>query len=120
MATPTPTDTTNEPFIVEECRGLLKLMSDGTVIRSADPLFPFTLPDDGSIEWKDLLFHPIHSLHVRLYRPVKTPPNAKLPLLAFFHGGVVCPQSTSQLDISNDIKVARNLSKYQVVSRRDT
>jgi acetyl esterase/lipase len=89
--TPTATGTaTNEPYVVEDCRGILKLMSDGTVIRSDNPFVSITFPDDGSIESKDLLFDSVHSLHVRLYRPVETPPGTKLPLITYFHGGGFC------------------------------
>ncbi|KAJ3707252.1 hypothetical protein LUZ61_010957 [Rhynchospora tenuis] len=88
---PAPTTTpTGEPYVVEDCRGILKLMSDGSVIRSENPILVFSFPDDSSIESKDLLFSPTHSLYVRLYRPVKTPPNTKLPILFFFHGGGFC------------------------------
>ncbi|KAJ3707253.1 hypothetical protein LUZ61_010958 [Rhynchospora tenuis] len=85
--TPTPT---NEPYVVEDCRGLLKVMSDGSIIRSANPLAAFNFPDDSAVKSKDLLFSSTHSLYVRLYRPVKTPPNTKLPIMIFFYGGGFC------------------------------
>jgi hypothetical protein len=43
--------------VVEDCRGVLQLMSDGTVRRSVElALFPEAVLDDDdcSVEWKDV------------------------------------------------------------------
>ncbi|OAY73280.1 putative carboxylesterase 15 [Ananas comosus] len=43
------------PHVVEDCRGVVQLLSDGTVRRSPDPIFPVDSDgDDGSVGWKDL------------------------------------------------------------------
>nr|CAD1841623.1 unnamed protein product [Ananas comosus var. bracteatus] len=84
------------PHVVEDCRGVVQLLSDGTVRRSPDPIFPVDSDrDDGSVEWKDVLFDPTHSLFLRLYRPrpsheLSGYDNEKLPVLVYFHGGGFC------------------------------
>ncbi|XP_074285713.1 strigolactones hydrolase CXE15-like [Silene latifolia] len=56
-------------YVVEDCRGVLKLMSDGSVIRSDASFFPTQLDDAKypSIMWHDLVFDPLHDLKLRLY-----------------------------------------------------
>nr|CAD1841622.1 unnamed protein product [Ananas comosus var. bracteatus] len=84
------------PHVVEDCRGVVQLLSDGTIRRSPDPIFPVDSDrDDGSVEWKDVLFDPTHSLFLRLYRPrpsheLSDYDNEKLPVLVYFHGGGFC------------------------------
>ncbi|XP_072957690.1 strigolactones hydrolase CXE15-like [Typha angustifolia] len=76
------------PYVVEDCRGHLQLLSDGTVVRSPHPIFPVDVPNDFPVDWKDILFDPNHGLHLRLYmsRVAKN----KLPVLVYFHGGGFC------------------------------
>lgn len=81
MATP-------PPQIVEECRGVLSVYSDGTIVRSANPSFPVPVRDDGLVEWKDVLFDPINNLSLRLYKPRCV--TSKLPIFFYFHGGGYC------------------------------
>ncbi|XP_020091520.1 probable carboxylesterase 15 [Ananas comosus] len=83
------------PHVVEDCRGAIRVLSDGTILRSPDPIFPVTVHDDGSVEWKDSLYDPQHDLHLRLYRPRRDRSSdhcssEKLPLLFYFHGGGFC------------------------------
>ncbi|WVZ61965.1 hypothetical protein U9M48_011770 [Paspalum notatum var. saurae] len=95
-----------EPYVVEDCRGVLQLMSDGTVRRAADPPFAVEIPaDECGVEWKDVTWEPAHGLNVRLYRPRRhlgaasddAPP--RLPVLAYFHGGGFCFGSGTWLNI---------------------
>ncbi|XP_062189790.1 carboxylesterase 15-like [Phragmites australis] len=82
-----------EPYVVEDCRGVLQLMSDGTVRRSAEPAFPVDVPeDDCGVEWKDVTWEPEHDLNVRLYRPghLGAANDAQIPVVAYFHGGGFC------------------------------
>lgn len=82
-----------EPHVVEDCRGVLQLMSDGTVRRSAEPPFPVEVPDDGcGVEWKDVTWEPEHDLNARLYRPrhLGAANDARIPVVAYFHGGGFC------------------------------
>ncbi|XP_072951670.1 strigolactones hydrolase CXE15-like [Typha angustifolia] len=81
------------PYVVEDCRGAVQLLSDGTVRRSPDPIFPVPDADDGRVEWRDAQYDPFHDLHLRLYRPrveEKERENKKLPVLFYFHGGGFC------------------------------
>ncbi|OEL18785.1 putative carboxylesterase 15 [Dichanthelium oligosanthes] len=86
----------SEPHVVEDIRGLVQLMSDGTVLRSADPAsFPVVDadPDDGDddsgVEWKDVTWEREHDLNARLYRPchLGAANDAQIPVVAYFHGG---------------------------------
>ncbi|KAK3118598.1 hypothetical protein QOZ80_9BG0702150 [Eleusine coracana subsp. coracana] len=83
-----------EPYVVEDCRGVLQVLSDGSVRRSdAEPAFPVHVRDgdDGGVEWKDVVYEPAHGLGARLYRPKPTATDAvRAPLLAYFHGGGFC------------------------------
>ncbi|CAL5078439.1 unnamed protein product [Urochloa decumbens] len=95
MSPPSPS-----PHVVEDIRGLVQLMSDGTVRRSADPAsFPVVdadpdadgdgEPDDLGVEWKDVTWHREHDLNARLYRPrhLGASNDARIPVVAYFHGG---------------------------------
>ncbi|KAJ4744739.1 alpha/beta-Hydrolases superfamily protein [Rhynchospora pubera] len=79
---------TSLPHIVEECRGVLFVYSDSTVVRSENPSFPVPVHDDGSVEWKDVQFDPINNLSLRLYKPRHV--TSKLPIFFYFHGGGFC------------------------------
>nr|CAD1819662.1 unnamed protein product [Ananas comosus var. bracteatus] len=83
-------DSSPTPRVVEECRGVLRVYSDGSVSRSPGPSFPVPVRDDGSVEWRDALFDPAHGLHLRLYKPRCRPAGAKLPVFFYFHGGGFC------------------------------
>ncbi|CAN6203086.1 unnamed protein product [Urochloa humidicola] len=86
------------PHVVEDCRGVLQLMSDGTVRRAADPAFTVEIPaGDLGVEWKDVTWDPEHDLNVRLYRPRRhlgaaaaDSDDARIPVVAYFHGGGFC------------------------------
>ncbi|CAL5091314.1 unnamed protein product [Urochloa decumbens] len=95
MSSPAP----EPPHVVEDCRGVLQLMSDGTVRRSAAPAFPVEIPaGDLGVEWKDVTWQPEHALNVRLYRPRRHlaaaaadgDGDARIPVVAYFHGGGFC------------------------------
>lgn len=85
-----------EPHVVEDCRGVLQVMSDGTVRRSAEPsaLFPVDVvpEDDCGVEWKDVTWDLEHDLNARLYRPrhLGAANDARIPVVAYFHGGGFC------------------------------
>jgi acetyl esterase/lipase len=85
-----------EPHVVEDCRGVLQLMSDGTVRRSAEPPALFSAvdvsEDECGVEWKDVTWDPAHGLNARLYRPrhLGAANDARIPVVAYFHGGGFC------------------------------
>lgn len=76
------------PSEVEECRGVLRVYSDGSIVRSSNPSFNVPVVDDGSVLWKDLLFDSINNLHLRLYIPSFS--SSKLPVFFYIHGGGFC------------------------------
>ncbi|CAN6181326.1 unnamed protein product [Urochloa humidicola] len=95
MSSPAPVP----QHVVEDCRGVLQLMSDGTVRRSAEPAFPVEIPaGDLGVEWKDVTWDPDHGLNVRLYRPCRhahladaaNDDDARIPVVVYFHGGGFC------------------------------
>ncbi|KAJ1287842.1 hypothetical protein BS78_02G042000 [Paspalum vaginatum] len=78
------------PHVVDECRGVLFVYSDGSVVRRAQPGFATPVRDDGSVEWKDATFDEARGLGLRLYRPRDRAPAAGLPVFFYFHGGGFC------------------------------
>ncbi|XP_042518746.1 probable carboxylesterase 15 [Macadamia integrifolia] len=83
------TTTATTPFVVDDCRGVLQVYSDGSIVRSDRPSFNVTVHDDGSVIWKDVTFHPIHGLQLRLYKPASAS-STKLPIFYYIHGGGFC------------------------------
>ncbi|XP_030957402.1 probable carboxylesterase 15 [Quercus lobata] len=77
------------PHVVEDCFGLLKLYSDGSISRSTNINLNIPIVDDGSVLWKDYLFDKHHNLHLRLYKPTLAS-FTKLPVLYYIHGGGFC------------------------------
>ncbi|CAH2056742.1 unnamed protein product [Thlaspi arvense] len=78
------------PYEVDECRGVLRVYSDGSIVRSTKPSFGVPVHDDGTVLWKDVQFDSTHNLHLRLYKPAALPPSAKLPIFYYIHGGGFC------------------------------
>ncbi|XP_020255967.1 probable carboxylesterase 15 isoform X2 [Asparagus officinalis] len=81
------TDTT--PIEVRRCEVFFKLFSGRSIARSPDPSFPVPIHDDGTVEWKDVEFDPVHKLSLRLYKP-RDPNGSRLPIFYYFHGGGFC------------------------------
>nr|GME10327.1 probable carboxylesterase 15 [Ipomoea batatas] len=80
------------PHEVENCRDVLWVYSDGSIVRSSKPSFDVAVIDDGSVVWKDVTFDAVHGLQLRLYKPAK-PAQAKLPIFYYVHGGGFCINS---------------------------
>ncbi|CAL5078450.1 unnamed protein product [Urochloa decumbens] len=79
------------PHVVDECRGVLFVYSDGSVVRRAQPGFSTPVRDDGSVEWKDATFDAARGLGLRLYRPRQDLTAARrLPVFFYYHGGGFC------------------------------
>ncbi|CAN6203089.1 unnamed protein product [Urochloa humidicola] len=104
MSSPTPETSSDvpaassaPPHVVEDCFGVVQLLSDGTVRRSTDysvlPLVGGAPPPDLPVEWKDLVYDAAHGLRLRMYRPTAGASAAgeeKLPVIVYFHGGGFC------------------------------
>ncbi|XP_057778355.1 probable carboxylesterase 15 [Salvia miltiorrhiza] len=75
--------------VVEDCLGIVKVFSDGSISRTDDVKFPMKVEDDGTAVWKDCLYDIHNNLHLRLYKP-RAAPAAALPVLYYFHGGGFC------------------------------
>ncbi|CAL5076743.1 unnamed protein product [Urochloa decumbens] len=82
------------PHVVEDCRGALRVLSDGTVVRSTPPIAaPEGVRADPSVEWKDAVYDAAHGLGLRVYKPAAAAAAAgdtKLPVVVYFHGGGFC------------------------------
>ncbi|KAK6163666.1 hypothetical protein DH2020_000530 [Rehmannia glutinosa] len=78
------------PHEVDECRGVLRVYSDGSIWRSNKPSFEVPIRDDGSVLWKDVVFDAAHGLQLRLYKPASPSTLAKLPIFYYIHGGGFC------------------------------
>ncbi|KAI4982074.1 hypothetical protein ZWY2020_022566 [Hordeum vulgare] len=81
--------------VVEDLYGILRVLSDGTVVRSPDqPEFcPITFPcDHPSVQWKEAVYDKGKNLRVRMYKPSGGGEQAgrKLPVLVHYHGGGFC------------------------------
>ena len=77
------------PHVIEDCFGILKLYSDGSISRSTNINFNIPIIEDGLVLWKDYLFDKHHNLHLRLYKPTLAS-LTKLPVLYYLHGGGFC------------------------------
>ncbi|KQJ96241.1 probable carboxylesterase 15 [Brachypodium distachyon] len=96
MATSAADPAAAQPYVVEDCPGLLQLLSDGTVVRFGPP--PFPTVDDGRVEWKNDVYDTDRGLGVRMYKPAAagagseehTTSKKKLPVVVHFHGGGFC------------------------------
>uniref|UniRef100_A0A5B6ZQX4 Putative carboxylesterase 15 n=1 Tax=Davidia involucrata TaxID=16924 RepID=A0A5B6ZQX4_DAVIN len=79
------------PHIVEDCRGILQLYSDGSIFRSTNIDFNIPVHEDGSVIWKDCPYDKNHNLYLRLYKPLSVSVSSnKLPIVFFLHGGGFC------------------------------
>uniref|UniRef100_A0ACD5T793 Uncharacterized protein n=1 Tax=Avena sativa TaxID=4498 RepID=A0ACD5T793_AVESA len=87
------------PYVVEDCGDVLKVLSDGTIVRSSPPAAPVT--DDGRVEWKEAIYDAGHGTGLRMYRPRRRhvtdtgEEEEKLPVIVYFHGGGFCVGSCS-------------------------
>ncbi|KAL6847946.1 hypothetical protein ACP4OV_022074 [Aristida adscensionis] len=87
------------PHVVEDFFGVVRLLSDGAVVRGDESVLMPTdaeaFPDVPGVQWRDVVYDATRGLRVRVY----TPPAAaggegdggnKLPVLVYFHGGGYC------------------------------
>jgi acetyl esterase/lipase len=76
------------PYVVEDCLGVLQILSDGTVKRAQLPL---VLPDgdDAAVKWKDVVYDKANKLSLRMFAPNAGAGDKKdkLPVLVSFLGG---------------------------------
>ncbi|KAF7805776.1 putative carboxylesterase 15 [Senna tora] len=77
-------------YVVDDCRGVLQVYSDGSIVRSSKPSFDVPVHDDGSVLWKDVVFDSAHNLQLRLYKPADSSSSSKLPIFFYIHGGGFC------------------------------
>ncbi|KAF8662967.1 hypothetical protein HU200_055553 [Digitaria exilis] len=85
---------TAAPHVVEDLLGLVRLLSDGSVVRGGEAVAtkaePSPSPDVPGVQWKDAVYDAARGLKVRLYRPSPAAGGSKLPVLVHFHGGGYC------------------------------
>ncbi|PAN32321.1 hypothetical protein PAHAL_5G478200 [Panicum hallii] len=96
------------PHVVEDFFGVIRLLSDGSVVRADQAVLMRAEPpflDVPGVQWKDAVYDAARGLKVRLYRPSPSSVaageggsiNNKLPVLVHFHGGGYCVGSYDQL-----------------------
>jgi acetyl esterase/lipase len=78
------------PHVVEDCRGVVRVFSDGTVVRSEAPIGPAEVPTDPSVEWKDAVYDAARGLRLRVIKPAAAGGARRLPVVVYFHGGGYC------------------------------
>jgi len=86
------------PHVVEDCLGIVELLSDGTMRRSTDySVLPLLggVPTGLPVQWKDVVYDAARGLRLRMYRPTgggeeHDEEKKKLPVLVYFHGGGFC------------------------------
>ncbi|XP_040381734.1 probable carboxylesterase 15 [Oryza brachyantha] len=81
------------PHVVEDCLGIVQLLSDGTVTRSSDYsalALTCNAPSDLPVRWKDAVYDAGRGLRLRMYTPTSHDGEEKLPVLVYFHGGGFC------------------------------
>jgi acetyl esterase/lipase len=80
--------------VVEDIYGFLRVLGDGTVLRSPEePAFcPASFPSSHpSVQWKEAVYDKPNNLRVRMYKPSAAGrTREKLPVLVHFHGGGFC------------------------------
>ena len=92
VASSTATADDAAPRVVEDCRGVLQVLSDGTIVRSA--AVAVDVPVDPSVEWKDVVYDAALGLGLRVYKPpADGGAGSKLPVVVAFHGGGFCTNS---------------------------
>lgn len=88
------TSCSTTPHVIDDCRGVLQVYSDGSIVRSPKPSFNVPVQDDGSVLWKDVVFDAVNNLQLRLYKPKPNQSsahsNSKLPVFYYIHGGGFC------------------------------
>ncbi|RLM91224.1 hypothetical protein C2845_PM08G04980 [Panicum miliaceum] len=80
------------PRVVEDYRGVIQILSDGTIVRSdpADLRPPERFPDVPGVQWEDVVYDAAHGLKLRVYRSAAAGDAGKLPVLVYFHSGGFC------------------------------
>ncbi|GLJ46813.1 hypothetical protein SUGI_0987180 [Cryptomeria japonica] len=79
----------SEAHLLEDFGGLIKLYSDGSVVRGDDASFSSLLRPEPvnykHVEYKDVVLDEDVGLWVRLYLPPET--TSKTPIVMYYHGG---------------------------------
>ncbi|PKI32798.1 hypothetical protein CRG98_046791 [Punica granatum] len=83
---------TAAPHVVEDCLGLIRLYSDGSIWRQKPEVVSSLFPEiaDDTVVFEDCTYDPHHGLSFRLYRPKSASLGRPLPLILYIHGGGFC------------------------------
>ncbi|KAJ1282534.1 hypothetical protein BS78_03G059800 [Paspalum vaginatum] len=91
------------PVVVDDYRGVIQILSDGTIVRSDPSVLraPEQFPNVPGVQWEDVVYDAAHGLRLRVYRPSSAPTagdakTKKLPVLMYFHSGGFCLGSLDQ------------------------
>ncbi|WCJ31407.1 alpha/beta-Hydrolases superfamily protein [Euphorbia peplus] len=98
---------------------LLKVHEDGHIERfMGTEIVPPSLddPETPNVQSKDVIYSHQFNLSSRLYLPKSIPPNQKLPLLVYFHGGAFCIETAFSPTYHNYLNKLVQQANVAVVS----
>ncbi|KAI8549879.1 hypothetical protein RHMOL_Rhmol06G0059400 [Rhododendron molle] len=106
-----------KPEVSQEVLPYLIEYKDGTVERLVGTQVtpPGSDPQTGVVS-KDVLIVPETGVSVRLYRPIDTPKDKKLPLVVYFHGGAFCIATVGEPLYHNSLNILVANSNVVAVS----
>lgn len=98
--------------------GMIRLFKDGRIERITGTDFvPANIdPSNGVVSSKDVTLIPESNITARLFLPKHAPPNQKLPILVYFHGGGFCVSSPFTANYHNYVNAVVAEAKVIAVS----
>ncbi|KAH9309814.1 hypothetical protein KI387_037725 [Taxus chinensis] len=81
------------PLVVEEIPGVIKVYSDGSVVRDGEPSMPSgSIAEEDKVLNKDVVLNEEIDMWARIYLPplTKMNTNTKVPILLYFHASGFC------------------------------
>ncbi|GLJ47323.1 hypothetical protein SUGI_0999170 [Cryptomeria japonica] len=100
--------------VVGEIAGLLKLYSDGSVLRPAHPTTPASSHFTHGVASKDVVINPETGVSVRIFLPETA--SQKLPVLIHFHGGGFVGCSPAFVEIHTFLQSLCKTARVIIVS----
>ncbi|KAH9302755.1 hypothetical protein KI387_014338 [Taxus chinensis] len=87
---------TEQPRVVADLCGLIKVYSDGSIVRAGEPYLPPPKSEENNDKlgpYKDVVYNAELGLWARIYLPPPPHKKTRLPVLLFFHASGFCSLS---------------------------